>query len=227
MFIIGVSLFVSSFLEPRTSTTTTTVNITTPPTTISAVATGSINPSNNLQLQLSLNISLSATNVTLDATLYDYNTLNSTNNVTSTLSSPNNTTSAGDWAVAISGDDGAPCQDDNWPIGVAIAQGHYTLSNMSTAKLLDLVDPNASYACPAYGAFYYAAGYLFQPTSEIAKSYGCLGVTPCLTEDVSAGVDVKGYWNQGSTFTSFQPGTYTVLGEDEWGGTILAYFTVS
>jgi hypothetical protein len=144
----------------------------------------------------------------------DYNTLASTKNVIS----------ASDWAVALNGDNGPPCLDNSYPVGVAVAQGYYTSSNVSTTKFLDLVDPHATYACPDFAAFGDAAGYVFQPMSEIAASYGCIGVTPCLTDPVSTGVMVTGYWNQSGAFTSFPRGTYTVLAEDEWGGAVFAYF---
>jgi hypothetical protein len=98
---------------------------------------------------------------------------------------------------------------------------------VSTAKFLDLVNPKASYSCPDYGAFYHVAGYVFQPTSEIAATYGCLGGNSCGSEPLSAGVTVTGYWNESGALMSFPGGTYTVLAEDEWGAAVFAYFTIS
>ena len=71
-------------------------------------------------------------------------------------------------------------------------------------------------------------GDLFQPMSDSGTSYGCIGVSPCLTGDATATYDpwpetITGYY-QGDTFTSFSGGTYTVLAEDEWGAIALAYF---
>jgi hypothetical protein len=69
--------------------------------------------------------------------------------------------------------------------------------------------------------------------SDTATGYGCWANYQCVTEVASTGVGqsfwpaVTGYWNQGGTFTSFPKGTYTVLAEDEWGHSALAYFTIS
>ena len=174
---------------------------------------------NSLQLRLLLSISSSwSSGVTVNATVDDYNTLASTNNVTV----------ANEWVVALSGMNGLPCWQNSYPVGIAIARGYYTASNVTSANFLDLVNPNATFACPGYfSAFGDVAGYVFQPMSDMAASYGCVAVRPCLTQEVSTGVTVTGYWGQSGTFTYFPRGTYTVLAEDEWGNLAIAYFTVA
>lgn len=176
----------------------------------------------SLALQLSLNTSSpSAGGVAVSVIVDDYNTLSSTNNLTA----------ANDWLVALNYLDGAPCSGDGWPVGFAIASEHYISSNVTAAKFLDLVDPNATYWCPNYGPFSNAVGFSFEPRSDTAAGYGC-GPNSCLTWEVTTGLTstiwgaVTGYWNQGGAFTSFPQGAYTVMAEDEWGNSVLAYFTV-
>ncbi|HVC26765.1 MAG TPA: hypothetical protein VND40_01250 [Nitrososphaerales archaeon] len=147
-------------------------------------------------------------------------------------SSTANVTSANDWVVPLNGTDGVPCGDEGQTVGFAIAEGYYTSSNVTAAKLLDLVNPGATYNCPLYFGYGSPTGFLFQPMSDSGTSYGCIGVSPCLTGDATATYDpwpvtITGYWNHGVTFTSFSGGTYTVLAEDEWGALALAYFGAS
>ncbi len=176
------------------------------------------NSANDLQLQLYLNSSSSASGFAVSVTADDYNTLDTTNNVTAAI----------DWLVALGYLDGAPCGDDTPgpTIGFAIAEGHYTSSNITATKFLDLVNPGVTYNCPLYLGYGNAAGFLFLPMSDSADSYGC-DQQQCMSGSASTGVTVTGYWNQGGAFMSFPRGTYTVLGEDEWGNSALAYFTIS
>jgi len=200
-----------------------TVNSTTSggPTQTATSATGS---KDNLQLQLSLNTSSSSVSVFVD----EYNPLGTTNNVTAEDSE----TANGNWTVRIGNLDGAPCWSDDWPLGFAIASGHYTSANITTAKFLDLVNPGVTYSCPLYVGYGTPAGYAFEPMSDTATTYGCIG-EPCLTGSVATGVEppswspVTGYWNQGGAFTSFPRGTYTVVAADEWGEVAIAYFAVA
>jgi hypothetical protein len=180
------------------------------------------NSANNLQLQLYLNSSSSASGFAVSVTVDDYNTLASTNNVTA----------ANDWLVALSYLDGAPCWVNGFTVGFAIAQGHYTSSNVTAAKFLDLVNPGTTISCPLYLGYGNPTGFLFLPMSDTADSYGC-NQQRCMSGGASTGLTTSswgaatGYWDQGGAFMSFPRGTYTVLGEDEWGNSALAYFTVS
>jgi hypothetical protein len=176
------------------------------------------NSSNNLQLQVYLNSSSLASGSAVGVTVGDYNTLASANNVTA----------ANDWLVALNYLDGAPCGDGLSVVGFAVAGGHYTPSNVTAANFLDLVNPKATFNCPVYLGYGSPTGFLFVPMSEAADSYGCIGVSPaCPTGGASTGLTFSGYWDQEGAFTSLPRGTYTVLGEDEWGNSALAYFTVS
>jgi len=177
---------------------------------------------NALQLQLSLGVNgTGGVTIIVD----DFNTLPTANSVT-----------AGDrWTIPLNGLNGAPCggEENGWPVGFAVTSGRYTSSNITDAKLLDLVNPNALYYCPPYiGAFGDAVAYTFEPLSDTAAGTGC-PVNYCPTETVTTGVGspslgggVTGYWSQGGAFTTFSKGTYTVLAEDEWGHSTLGYFTI-
>ncbi len=151
--------------------------------------------------------------------------------VYNTLASTNNVTAANDWPVALSYLDGAPCWVNDFTVGFAIAEGHYTSSNVTAAKFLDLVNPGVTYSCPLYLGYGNPTGFAFQPLSHMADSYGCNQQT-CMSGSASTGRTssswgaVTGYWSQGGAFTTLPKGTYTVLAEDEWGHSAFAYFTV-
>jgi len=181
------------------------------------------NPTNGLELRLYLNTSsLSATGVNVSLFADVYNPSTSTANVTS----------ANDWVVPLNGSDGVPCGDEGQTVGIAIADGRYISSNVTAAKLLDLVNPGITWTCSVYFGYGDPIGDLFQPMSDSDTSYGCIGVNPCLAGDATATYDpvpvtITGYWEHGGPFTSFSGGTYTVLAEDEWGALALAYFGAS
>ena len=62
--------------------------------------------------------------------------------------------------------------------------------------------------------------------NDVATSYGC-NQQMCMSGRASTGLTSSGYWDQGGALTNFPRGTYTVLGEYEWGDSALVYFTVS
>jgi len=188
------------------------------PTHTTATAT---NPTNGLELRLSVNTSSASTGVSLSVFVDVFNPSSSTANVTS----------ASDWVVPLTGNNGAPCGGDTYSqnptVGFAIAEGHYTPSNATEAKLLDLVNPSVTYSCPLYLGYADPTGFLFQPMSDMAASYGC-DQQRCMTGSASTGVqNTTSSWSQGGTLISFPKGTYTVLAEDQWGALALAYFRIS
>ena len=186
-------------------------------------ATSVTNPTNDLELRLSVNAS-STTGVSVFVDAFNPS------------SSAANVTSASDWVVPLTGNNGAPCGDDTYAqnptVGFAVAEGYYTSSNVTEAMLLDLVNPSVTYSCSLYLGYANPTGFLFQPLSDMAASYGC-NQQRCMSGSASTGLTTSsgtpgtGYWNQRGTFISFPRGTYTVLAEDEWGDIVLAHFTVS
>jgi len=224
----SISLAPAPFATSSTVVSTSSVSYTVngEPTHTTTTATDS---RNNLQLRLFLNTSSSSAGGVMASVFVDeYNPLGTTNNVTA----EDNETADGNWSLRIGDLDGAPCWSDDWPLGFAIASGHYTSANITTAKFLDLVNPGVTYSCPLYVGYGTPAGYAFEPMSDTATTYGCIG-EPCLTGSVATGVEppswspVTGYWNQGGAFTSFPRGTYTVVAADEWGEVAIAYFAVA
>jgi hypothetical protein len=149
----------------------------------------------NLQLQLSLNAtSSSAAGVSVSIFVDEYNPLASTDDAIAT----------NDWLVALNHLDVASCGDDGPTVGFAVAEGYYTSSNVTTARFLDLVDPGATYNCPLYLGYANPTGYLFQPMSETATSYSCIGVSPsCPTGSASTGV-TRSSW--GTDHRILEPG---------------------
>ena len=167
---------------------------------------------NILQLQLSV----SASGGTVIATADDFNTLASATNITTSDA----------WMVPLGYYNGPPCWSNDYIVGLGIAEGHYTASNVTAAKFLDLVNPQVTYSCTLFLGYGTPRGFVFLSLSDTATEYGCIGTSPCLSGSASTGVTVTGYWSQGGVFTSFPSGTYTVLAEDEWGYSTLAYFAV-
>ena len=221
IILIGIVAFVL-YSPTETSTTTYSTSVTgtsttTYSTSVTDTTTDVVNPANSLQLQLALNASSSsATGVSASVFVDAYNPLSSTLNVTA----------ANTWALPLNGYNGAICGDDGPTVGFAITQGHYTSSNITTTSFLDLVNPTVTYSCSLYFGYANPIGFHFQPLSDMAAPYGCIG-NACMSGTASTGGQVTGYWNQGGTFTSFPRGVYTVIAEDEWGDSVLAYFTVS
>jgi hypothetical protein len=221
----GTSMSATS-VPTETSTSTLTTTLTTASTTTAtstSTATTDTDPTNDLELRLYLNTSSSVrtrSNFSIFADSYNPST------------SVANITAENDWVVPLNSTNGAPCGDEGQTVGFAVAEGHYTSSNITAAKLLDLVNPLATYNCPLYFGYGSPTGFIFQPASDGGASYGCVGVSPtCPTGNATATYDlnpltVTGYY-QGDTFTSFAPRTYTVLAEDEWGALVLAYFRAS
>jgi len=141
---------------------------------------------------------------------------------TNTLSTPLNMSRAANWPFT--GLATGPCGALNQPVGLAVVEGNYDLSNVSSATPLQLYAPGA-YPCAM--ALAGIQSYLFQPTSDNATIYG--GCTPsgdCGNETVSATVSVRGYY-PGASLTSFPAGVYTVVAGDEWGDIVVSHFVVN
>ena len=120
-----------------------------------------------------------------------------------------------------------PCGTLNYPMGVALYAGYLTESDISSATPLRLYDPKALYHCPMILSS--ISSYLFQPNSDNADVYGSCDPNPCFTGfEISAALSLKGYWTDGesSVFNNFTPGTYTMVGGDEWGSLAVAHFIV-
>jgi hypothetical protein len=146
-----------------------------------------------------------------------------------TLATANNVTASDNWSLKGLGV--GPCGPVNYPMGVAIFQGNYTASNVSSAKPLQLYNPKGIYLCPV---LVLVSSYSFAPSSDTASVFGSCGNSnpnPCLTDfKVSSEITVTGYWTwpngQQPTFGNFTPGVYTLVGGDEWGALAVLHFVV-
>ena len=74
-----------------------------------------------------------------------------------------------------------------------------------------------------------AVSYTFQPWSDIAAIYTGYGSEPD-SVNMTAKVTPSGFWTgsrPNATFGNFTPGSYTVVGGDEWGALVILHFAVS
>ena len=104
-----------------------------------------------------------------------------------------------------------------YPTGIAVYEGAYDLNNYSSTSPLAIYAPGI-YSCPL---------------EVISNSF-----TFAPLQNITAYVDLSGYWTPGETLHPgggasdgvlhpFLPGVYTVITGDAWGRTKLLYFRVS
>lgn len=109
-----------------------------------------------------------------------------------------------------------PC-GDTLPTGIAIYQGAYSLANRSSVSPLSI-----------YGTGFISCGV-------VSQNQEWFSFQP--HQNLTASVELVGYWTAGSTPTTgggfmdgilhrFQPGTYTVVAGDTWGRAQVLYFHV-
>lgn len=211
-----VLLVIALIALPACGATTETTPTVTPPSSIPPLNTSSTTSEsvNGLLLSLSLNATTFQPGQEILVVIDEQNTLATVNNVSTSNSWPLKGLSLG------------PCGTLNYPIGVAIFQGYYTSSNVSSATPLQLYKPG-TYHCPMILSEINA--YAFQPSSDIASAYGSCDPNPCLTDfEISSEITVTGYWLNGQEAapSNFTPGVYTVVAGDEWGALAVLHFVV-
>jgi hypothetical protein len=216
LVLLGITLIGLPACGESTKTTPTA----TPP--ISTFTTNtSFKSVNGLMLSLSLNATTFQPGQEISVVIDEQNTLPTGNNVSASNNWPLNGLSLG-----------STCETYNYPMGVAIFQGYYTSSNVSSATPLQLYNPGISYHCPVMLAVGY---YSFAPLSDIASVFYATadgfggGPSPYLTDfKVSSEIKVTGCWTNGQepTLGNFTPGIYTVVGGDEWGTLAVLHFVV-
>ena len=122
-----------------------------------------------------------------------------------------------------------PCQQPR-PIGINIFKGYYTEANISKAEPLLLYAPGV-YNCPL---IYSATQYKLLPSSDLMQLIYQGKVVDTIPNEFS--FNISGYWipNNSSTsiipqgsFTTFQPGIYTVQVVDYFNQSLLGYFVVT
>ncbi len=215
--ITGLVLLVIALIGlPACAATTETKPTVTPPISTLPPNTSSTTSEsvNGLILSLSLNSTTFQPGQEISVVIDEQNTLAAVNNVSASNGWPLRGLSVG------------PCGTLNYPMGVAIFQGYYTSSNVSSATSLQLYQPGI-YHCPMILGGINA--YVFQPSSDIASVFGSCDPNPCLTDfKISSEITVTGYWTNGqeATLSNFTPGVYTVVGGDEWGALAVLHFVV-
>lgn len=212
--IIGIATYTTPFTgtTPQTTTvtavsTTTSISTSTFPGRasihISSAAASASNPSLGLTLRLAISVSATGALVV-------------TENDTNTQNNPNNVTAAADWAIMPGATGTDPCGSiDGFPIDYAIASGDYGPNNYTSAVPLTMWSTVVPIFCPRSQQYAY---FLFSPLSDNTSSVR-----------VSGNDSETGYWTgQASTavFHPFPPGSYTVIGEDEWGDLLFLHFSV-
>jgi hypothetical protein len=165
-----------------------------------------------LQLSLDLNVTDLSSGRAIGATAEELNTGSAPLNISS---------SSSHWPIR--GLAVGPCGTVNYPVGLAVLKGYYGNSNITSGTPLQIFKPGA-YSCPAFLSI---KGFVFQAGSEDATiSVGSCQPGSCMTEVVDPSISFGGYWRNGSSFTSFPSGIYTVVAGDEWGGLSILHFAV-
>jgi hypothetical protein len=190
---------------PTTNTTTTTSD-----TVISA----SSNTTNGLKLSLSV-----------DATPNIQHQISITLDETNVLSEINNIPVSDNWSYKGLGV--APC-DFTSPYGIAVFEGDYVASNLSTGTPLTLYNPHITRLCPTN---YPVISYSFQPSLDWAQVIENPANPLHNSQQMQYELTINGYWpddnfSSNSQLTSFKPSVYTVVAGDEWGNLIILHFTV-
>ena len=213
----GFAFYFSSSSGPSVSTVSS--ESTPLPTTTGqqGSVTTSLTPPQGIQLNLSMTGNSPTGGVTLkpgdlaSITISEYNPATTIANVSR----------ASHWssdALAL-----GPCGTSGFPVGIAVLQGHYTSSNLTSGTPLRIFKPTAP--CPAAVAA--PPWYAFQPQSDLAVT--SIGAAPMA---IRAMLGINGTWSggdivgKGAAFSKFAPGRYTVVGGDEWGQLALQYFSV-
>lgn len=209
----------SSSSSSPTATVLTNTTITFPGNFPSSAV--EFNSSLGLELELALNSTSIKSGQAISINVTEYNALNSVNNVTK----------AGDWAI--SGLTLGGCGTLNYPLGIEIFKGNYSVNNISSlgAQTGLLFYHPGAYSCPA---IFFVTDYEFEPASNIAaiqimsSPSSSVGPYP-MTSAISA----SGSWTggnamgTGAVYHILADGVYTVVAGDEWGNIALEHFMVS
>ena len=171
-------------------------------------ATGSGN--SGLVLNLSINSSSIAQGHSVEVHISETNSLSTMNNVTA-AQDRGTTFSLG------------RCSAD-YPFGIALFKGHYTLQNFMQGERVSLQSPVQNYLCvrPPFSTSYYH----FLPKSDTAVVQVDMG-NQTVTLPMGTSISITGYWTAEGSFTPLQHGTYTLVAGDEWGALALLRFSVN
>jgi hypothetical protein len=219
--ILGTVLFLSILIagcgNTGTQTPVQSTLSTTTTTTFNGVNSVSKKFANGLSLSISVNPQLIKPGYPIHIVITESNTLSKMNNLHASDKWPINGLSVG------------ICGTESYPFGVAVFQGSYTATNISSATPLELDNPNViPQGCIAPVSN--VTAYDFKPSSDIATLDGDVLFGSTATMQMSAEVIGGIYWAGSFPNTieqNFEPGVYTVVGGDEWGNLVVLHFTVT
>ena len=219
-FVTAMILFSMAAAGCGKITTQTTTTLTTTPTTsaLNTVNSGSSQTLSGLNLSLALDAKTYHPGQAVSIVLDEINMLTTTNHVPV----------SNNWSYSNLGL--SPCAlgpGFGYPFGIAIFQGNYTSSNLSTATPLSLYDYSMPVPCPDPMQ---PTSYDFEPLSDIATAVSSSASFPNSTYAINFPLTDTGYWAGTSPDVSkhgFAPGIYTIVGGDEWGALVILHFTVS
>lgn len=110
-----------------------------------------------------------------------------------------------------------PCS--NLPFGMAILKGYYTEQNLTGASSLVIY---GTVPCPLPPLI---KSYTFQPLSSKATQE-CDSLFSCPElSDMKIHLKIDGFMDNNGQHRSFNVGTYTIVGGDEWGHVAIQHFT--
>jgi hypothetical protein len=191
----------------------------------------STNSTSGLRLTLSMNA----------MTIRMYDTLAVRAEEVNTLPQSVNLTAADKWATGANGQGGVCGSADL--VGIAVFGGNYTKSNLP-ARGEGQLSLTGGVCLPA-GYYTVPHSYLFQPQSALAtEAYECkpyfpneVFSPPCPSISIRqaqthANFSISKHWDistddQYSSYHYFSPGTYTLVGVDEWGAIAILHFEVA
>lgn len=212
--IIVVALLFGAYLSYTVPTGSPVPKLNSLPATSDNTTSVYIISNQDLRLSLSVNATTLMNGQVISVNITEYNTLPRANNVPS----------QDNWTV--SGLTLGGCGMLNYPFGIAVFKGYYNQNNLSSLggqKSLLIYHPGI-YNCPA---IFIVKSYQFEPSSNLAS------IETGSTFPVSVTLSVSGGWSGGnalgvgSVLQNFSPGTYTVIGGDEWGSLVMLHFAVS
>jgi hypothetical protein len=165
-----------------------------------------------LVLGAGMNVSTVPPGKTVSLQIWERNSLDLQNNVTTAADWP-----FGDLSLG-------PRGSMNYPFGFKVLSGYYAVGSpdLDSAKAVELYAPGV-YSCPA---IYTVGSYSFYPQSTSATLSCALG--PCFTEAMNVASEIRGeYVGESVNVSALPSGVYTVVVGDEWGAFVLLYLVVS
>jgi hypothetical protein len=116
------------------------------------------------------------------------------------------------------------CDAEISPFRIAVLKGEYTAATFKTGTALLLEDPRVTHLCTTIIP---PSTYAFKPSNGIAVLSPAFADNSSPTEglQIRALETLKSYWTPG--YVALEPGTYTVVGADEWGSVVVTQFTVA